>query len=145
MTTAVPKTPPKGTSERPKLQQSRSTSSDAPFNQDQRCRALLSLACRLDNFKLGGIDLEGMQTVEFVSLLKALLARMLLDVSTDGKDTDTAKSDANQLFDKMLKDAIGFCNSNLTTSAKTSPRSKLSQEMKTNLKELGSPRRIPTS
>ncbi len=35
-----------------------------------------------------------------------------------------------------LKDAIGFCNSNLTTSAKTSPRSKLSQEMKTNLKEL---------
>ncbi len=62
-----------------------------------------------------------MQTVEFVSLLKTLLARMLLDVSTDRKDTDTAKSDAKQLFDKMLKDAIDFCNSSLTTSAKTSP------------------------
>ncbi|SJL06587.1 uncharacterized protein ARMOST_09929 [Armillaria ostoyae] len=134
MTTAVPKTPPKGTSEGPILQstpQSRGTSSDAPFNKDQR-------ACRLDNIRLGGIDLEGMQTIEFVSMLKALLARMLLGVSTDGKDTvalDRAKSDANQLFDKMLKDAIGFCNSSLTTSAKISPRSKLSQEMKTNLKE----------
>ncbi|PBK63627.1 hypothetical protein ARMSODRAFT_962920 [Armillaria solidipes] len=134
MTTAVPKTPPKGTSEGPILQstpQSRGTASDAPFNQDQR-------ACRLDNIRLGGIDLDDTQTVEFVSLLKALLARMLLGVSTDGKDTvalDTAKSDANQLFDKMLKDAIGFCNSSLTTSEKTSARSKLSQEMKTNLKE----------
>ncbi|KAK0234644.1 hypothetical protein EDD85DRAFT_844788 [Armillaria nabsnona] len=134
MTTVVPKTPRKGASEGPKLQstpQSRGTYSDAPFNQDQR-------ACRLDNIRLGGIDLEGTQTVEFVSLLKALLARMLLGVSTDGKDTvalDTAKSDVNQLFDKILKDAIGFCNSSLATSGKTSPRSKLSQEMKTNLKE----------
>ncbi|PBK63617.1 hypothetical protein ARMSODRAFT_942005 [Armillaria solidipes] len=134
MTTAIPKTPPKGTSEGPILQstpQSRGTASNAPFTQDQR-------ACRLDNVRFGGIDLEDTQTVEFVSMLKALLARMLLGVSTDRKDTvalDRAKSDANQLFDKMLKDAIGFCNSSLTTSGKTSPRSKLSQEMKTNLKE----------
>ncbi|PBK98545.1 hypothetical protein ARMGADRAFT_960212 [Armillaria gallica] len=76
-----------------------------------------------------------MQTIDFVSFLKTLLAKMLLGVSTDGKDTVALKSDANELFDKMLKDAIGFCNSNLTTSAKTSPRSKLSQEIKTNLKE----------
>ncbi|SJL06577.1 uncharacterized protein ARMOST_09919 [Armillaria ostoyae] len=150
----MPKTPPKGTSEGLKLQQSRGTASNAPFNQDRR-------VCRLDNIRVGGIDLEDTQTVEFVSLLKALLARMLLGVSTDGKFVsrnggsyevfdpslkvgmprentvalDRAKSDANQLFDKMLKDAIGFCNSSLTTSAKTSLRSKLSQEMKTNLKE----------
>ncbi len=77
-----------------------------------------------------------MQTINFVSLLKTLLAKMLLGVSTDGKDTVALKSDANELFDKMLKDAIDFCNSSLTTSAKTLPRSKLSQEMKTNLKEL---------
>ncbi|KAK0234630.1 hypothetical protein EDD85DRAFT_969501 [Armillaria nabsnona] len=131
----VPKTPLKGTSKGPKLQstmQGHGTSSDALFNQDQR-------ACQLDNIRLGGINLEGTQTVKFMSLLKTLLTRMLLSVSTDRKDMlalNTAKSDANQLFDKMLKDAVGFCNSSLTMSAKTLPQLKLSQEMKTNLKKL---------
>ncbi|KAK0449029.1 uncharacterized protein EV420DRAFT_788270 [Desarmillaria tabescens] len=66
------------------------------------------------------IDLEGRQKVEFVSLL----ARMLLGESADGKGTvalDTAKSDADQLFDEMLEDAVNFCNSSLPTSAKTLP------------------------
>ncbi|KAK0204164.1 hypothetical protein DFS33DRAFT_1384418 [Desarmillaria ectypa] len=106
---------------------------------------------RPDNVRLVEIDLEGTQIVEFVSLLKALLARMLLGVSADGKDAaalDTAKSDADQLFDEILEDAIKFCNSSLPKSAKTSPelspsetapetktRSEMSQRMKSHLKD----------
>ncbi|KAK0207155.1 hypothetical protein DFS33DRAFT_647844 [Desarmillaria ectypa] len=96
-------------------------------------------------------ELEGTQIVEFVSLLKALLVKMLLGVSADGKDAaalDIAKYDADQLFDEMLEDSIRSCNSSLPTSAKASPelspsettpetktRSEMSQRMKSHLKD----------
>ncbi|KAK0199569.1 hypothetical protein DFS33DRAFT_174816 [Desarmillaria ectypa] len=146
MATVVPTTPLKGTNKGPvqSTPQSRGTASAAVFNQDER-------AYRTDNVRLVEIDLEGTQVVDFVSLLKALLAKMLLGVSADRKDAvalDTAKIDADQLFDEMLEDAIKFCNSSLPTSAKTSPelsssetapdtkiRSEMSQRMKSHLKD----------
>ncbi|KAK0199580.1 hypothetical protein DFS33DRAFT_1267374, partial [Desarmillaria ectypa] len=100
------------------------------------------------NVRLVEIDLEGTQIVEFVSLLKALLAKMLLGVSADRKDAvalDIAKIDADQLFDEMLEDAIKFCNSSILTSlpelssSETAPdtktRSEMSQRMKSHLKD----------
>ncbi|KAK0216566.1 hypothetical protein EDD85DRAFT_962350 [Armillaria nabsnona] len=119
----MPKTPPKGTSEGPTLQstpQSQGTASAAAHNNNER-------ACATGNIKLVNIDLAGAKVVEFVPMLKALLARRLLGVSANEKDTadlDKVKSDANQLFDEMFKAAINFCNSSLPASEETSPQSK---------------------
>ncbi|KAK0190481.1 hypothetical protein F5146DRAFT_1137313 [Armillaria mellea] len=125
---STPKTSPKGTGEGPTLQstpQSQGTASAAAHNDDEKCAT--SAACTIGNIKIVDIDLVGAQVVEFVPMLKALLARRLLGVSANGKDTaalDLAKSDANQLFDEMFKAAIDFCNSSLPVSEETSPQSK---------------------
>ncbi|KAK0449041.1 uncharacterized protein EV420DRAFT_788562 [Desarmillaria tabescens] len=120
MTTIPSSTPPKDTNNGTKVEstlQNRGTASRTMFNQYERAY----LPAKVRSIE---IDLKGRQKVEFVSLLKALLARMLLGESADGKDMvalDTAKSDADQLFDEMLEDAVNFCNSSLPTSAKTLP------------------------
>ncbi|PBK59694.1 hypothetical protein ARMSODRAFT_1027233 [Armillaria solidipes] len=84
------------------------------------------------------IDLEGTQHVAFVSLLKALLARMLLGASANSKDTgalDKADSDANMIFDKMLEDAIGFCNSSLPECSRAQPGQSRRKKIKSCLKD----------
>ena len=66
-------------------------------------------------------DLKKMEKVDIVSMLKAILARMMMfaDKSTD-ETPYIAKAEI--LFDHMLNDATAFCNASLGEDDRTERR-----------------------